>query len=195
MKLSWNKFFCISKILDSECYNWKKIHFCPEILIFFFQIPYGYLALFSWKKRFSNFYFFLSIWSLDEIKLLKFGTFRIPIFPIGKKSTFVPKIGGFRGPKRVSEFYFFLSIWSLDEIKLLKFGTFWIPIFPIGKKSTFVPKFGGFGGPKRFSNFYYFFWIWSLGEIKLLKFGIFRIPIFPIGKKSTFVPKFLFFFF
>ena len=158
---------------------------------FFFQIPYGYLALFSWKKRFSNFYFFLSIWSSDEIKLLKFGTFRIPIFPIGKKSTFVPKIGVFVDQKGSPIFIIFFLIWSLGEIKLLKFGTFRIPIFPIGKNSDLVPKILKFWfkntnderpffvittATKRFPNFFYYFFkmkfrqnkfccIWKIFEI------------------------------
>ena len=95
MKLSWNKFFCISKILDSEFSDWKKIHFCPEILIFFFKFLMGIWHFFLEKKGSPIFIFFLSIWSLDEIKLLKFGTFRIPIFPIGKNSDLVPKILNF----------------------------------------------------------------------------------------------------
>ena len=78
-------------------------------------------------------------------------------FPIGKKSTFVPKFGDFRGPKRFSNFYYFFSILSLGEIKLLKSGTFRIPIFPIGKKSTFVPEIEDFLRAKKFPDFFLFF--------------------------------------
>ena len=44
-----------------------------------------------------------------------FGKFGISIFPIGKNSTFVPKIGDFSSRKRFSDFFFFNC--SLDEME------------------------------------------------------------------------------
>ena len=58
-----------------------------------------------------------------------FGKFGISIFPIGKKSTFVPKIGGFRRQKSCSDFFYsffkmkfsqndFFEIWKMFEKKI-----------------------------------------------------------------------------
>ena len=44
-------------------------------------------------KRFSDFAQNWLIYSSDDIKLLKFGTFLIPIFPIGKMSILSSKSG------------------------------------------------------------------------------------------------------
>ena len=103
------------------------------------------------------FFFIFLIWSWAEIIFFVFRKFWIRNVPIGKKSTLVPKIGGFCRQKRSSDFYYFFLIWSLDQINLLKFGTFGIWNVPIGKKSNFVPKIGDFGDRKRFSDFFFIF--------------------------------------
>ena len=110
-----------------------------------------------WKKSCSDFYYFFLICSLDKRNLLKFGKFWIRNVPIGKKSTFVPKWGVFRGKKVAPIFIIFFLICSLDKINLLKFGKFWIRNVPIGKKSTFVPKIEDFLRAKKFSDFFFIF--------------------------------------
>ena len=77
-----------------------------------------------------------------------FRKFGISIFPIGKKSTFVPKIGDFSYRKRFSNFFNFFLNCSLGKIIFLKFRTFCIFCPESGKKSTFVPKIGGISRKK-----------------------------------------------
>ena len=64
---------------------------------------------------------------------MKFGKFGIPNVPIGKKSTFVPKIG-VNFQKKVALILLKIGSGGSNNINLFKFGTFQIPIFPIGKK-------------------------------------------------------------
>ena len=87
------------------------------------------------------FIFIFLKWSSGGIKLFKFGKFWISVFTIGKKSNFVPKIGGFGRQKRFSDLAENWLIWGSDDIKLFKFGKFWIPFFQNGKKSDFVWNF------------------------------------------------------
>ena len=108
----------------------------------------------------------------------------------GKKSDFVPKIGGFGDPKRFSDLAQNWLIWGSDDIKLFKFGKFWIPFFQNGKKSNFVPKIGGFGRQKRFSDLAENLLIWGSDDMKSSKFGTFWIPFFPTGKKSDLLSNF-----
>ena len=86
-----------------------------------------------------------------------FGKFLKFFSESGKKSSFVPKIGGISRKKSCSDFYYFFLICSLDKINLLKFGKFWIRNVPIGKKSTFVPKIEDFLRAKKFSDFFFIF--------------------------------------
>ena len=51
---------------------------------------------------------------------MKFGTFRIWIFPIGKKSTFVPKIGGKFSKKSCSNFFFLFLNMKLRQNKIIE---------------------------------------------------------------------------
>ena len=69
-----------------------------------------------------------------------FGKFFDFFSESGKKSTFVPKIGGFWRQKRFSDFAQNWLRWGSDDIIFFKFGTFWIPIFPMGKKSNLLWK-------------------------------------------------------
>ena len=96
MKFRQNKFFCIWKIFEIFFGKWKKIHFCSENWGFFVD-----------KKVAPIFIIFFLICSLDKINLLKFGKFGIRNVPIGKKSTFVPKIEDFLRAKKFSDFFFY----------------------------------------------------------------------------------------
>ena len=58
------------------------------------------------QKSFSNFFFIFLKWSSAKMFFFVFGKIRISIFPIGKKSTFVPKIGGKFSKKICSNFFF-----------------------------------------------------------------------------------------
>ena len=49
-----------------------------------------------------------------------FGKIRISIFPIGKKSTFVPKIGGFRRQKSCSDFFNLFFEMKLKQNKFIE---------------------------------------------------------------------------
>ena len=100
-------------------------------------------GVFVHQKGSPIFIFCLSIWSLDEVKLLKFGTFRISIFPIGKKSTFVPKFGGFGGPKRFSNFYYFFLNMKLRWNKIIEIWNIPDSNFSNWKKIHFCPEIWG----------------------------------------------------
>ena len=71
------------------------------------------LGVFLGKKVAPIFIIIFLICSLDKINLLKFGKFGIRNVPIGKKSTFVPKIEDFLRAKKFSDFFFYFL-----EIKL-----------------------------------------------------------------------------
>ena len=87
------------------------------------------------------FIFIFLTWSSGGINIFKLGKFWISVFTIGKKSDFVPKIGGFGGQKRFPDLAENWLIWGSDDIKLFEFGTFWIPFFPTGKKSDLLSNF------------------------------------------------------
>ena len=91
------KFIQIWNIPISDFSNWKKIRFTLKN------------STFGGQKRFPDLAQNWLIWGSDNINLLNFGTFRIPIFPIGKKSNLVFSFGNF-GSKTPTRRGLFLGI-------------------------------------------------------------------------------------
>ena len=127
------------------------------------------------SKRFSDFSQNFVRWGSSEIKLFNFGKFRIPIFPIGKKSDFVSNFRNFWSKSPLVGVTFFVKIdvaqnflrCSSSDINLSYFWIFRFPIFPIGKKSDFVSNFRNFWSKSQF-----------LGVIFLVKIRISRRHLF-----------------
>ena len=86
------KFIKMCNIPDSSFSNWKNIRISLKFWNFASKSLWG-AAIFLRKKRFSDFAQNWLICSSDDINLLKFGTFRIPVFPIGKMSILSSKSG------------------------------------------------------------------------------------------------------
>ena len=95
--------------------------------------------------------------SSSDINLSDFRKFRIPIFPIGKKSDLVSNFQNFWSKSQLVGVTFFVKIdvaqnflrWSSSDINLSYFEKFRFPIFPIGKNSDFVSNFLNFRSKSR----------------------------------------------
>ena len=124
------------------------------------------------------FIFIFLKWSSGGIKLFKFGKFWISVFTIGKKSNFVPKIGGFGRQKRFSDLAENWLIWGSDDIKLFKFGKFWIPFFLNGKKSDLsFSRYWRFPAKKNYRGNSQINFVTKKGSLILLKLGSSIVPL------------------
>ena len=82
-----------------------------------------------------------------------FGKFCIRNVPSGKKSTFVPKIGGFSSRKRFSNFFFLFFKLKLRQNNFFEFWNIWDSECSNWKKIHFCPENLGYYLIKKFSDF------------------------------------------
>ena len=151
MRFKQYKFIQIWNIPISDFSNWKKIRFTLKN------------SIFGGQKRFSDLAQNWLIWGSDDIKLLKFGTFRIPIFPIGKKSNLVFSFGKF-GSKTPAKRGLFLGILVQKYQRWQAFSSFQGRFFVISDKFT-----KEFNAKKRVPYYSETWHTLSIDEIKIRK--------------------------
>ena len=129
MKVSQNKFFEISKISEKNILMSLKIDFefsRSEKFTKDFQLKIflqGFLLKnFASRKRFSDFAQNWLRWGSDDIIFFKFGTFWIPIFPMGKKSNLLWKICIFFSKSLRASGTFFLNQNPYGHLALFFWG-------------------------------------------------------------------------